>query len=58
MVENSTAVTEVDLKERLFAAVRRRRNWEQLAKFCLVGASGYVVNLTVYALLLRALGGC
>lgn len=25
----------------------------QLAKFCLVGASGYVVNLTVYALLVR-----
>jgi dolichol-phosphate mannosyltransferase len=25
----------------------------QLAKFCLVGASGYVVNLSVYALLVR-----
>jgi dolichol-phosphate mannosyltransferase len=46
----------VDLKERLALALRRRRNWEQLAKFCLVGASGYVVNLTVYALLLRGLG--
>ncbi len=33
-------------------ALRRRHNWEQLAKFCIVGASGYVVNLAVYALLL------
>jgi putative flippase GtrA len=33
-------------------ALRRRHNWEQLAKFCLVGASGYVVNLAVYAVLL------
>lgn len=55
-MEQSTTVTEVDLRERLSAAIRRRRNWEQLAKFCLVGASGYVVNLTVYALLLRGLG--
>jgi dolichol-phosphate mannosyltransferase len=33
-------------------ALRRRHNWLQLAKFCLVGASGYVVNLAVYAALL------
>jgi putative flippase GtrA len=33
-------------------ALRRRQNWAQLAKFCLVGASGYLVNLGVYALLL------
>jgi dolichol-phosphate mannosyltransferase len=37
-------------------ALRRRANWEQLAKFCVVGATGYVVNLVVYALLLRELG--
>jgi putative flippase GtrA len=36
-------------------ALRRQANWVQLAKFCTVGASGYVVNLTVYATLL-ALG--
>jgi putative flippase GtrA len=34
-------------------ALRRRRNWEQLVKFCLVGGSGYVVNLAVYAALLK-----
>jgi len=37
-------------------ALRRRSNWLQLAKFCLVGASGYVVNLAVYATLVSAGG--
>jgi putative flippase GtrA len=37
-------------------ALRRPANWWQLAKFCLVGTSGYVVNLTVYVLLLRSAG--
>lgn len=35
-------------------ALRARRNWEQLAKFCAVGAIGYVVNLAVYASLLHS----
>src|SRR4029453_3963422 len=33
----------------------RRRNWEQLLKFCLVGATGYAVNLAVFALLVNGL---
>jgi putative flippase GtrA len=33
-------------------AIRARHNWVQLAKFCTVGASGYVVNLAVFATLL------
>jgi putative flippase GtrA len=37
-------------------ALRRPHNWVQLAKFCAVGGSGYVVNLTVYALLLKGAG--
>jgi putative flippase GtrA len=37
---------------RVRAGMRKRKNWEQLAKFCLVGASGYLVNLAVYTLLL------
>jgi putative flippase GtrA len=40
-------------RTRVVEALRRRGNWEQLAKFCAVGASGYVVNLAVYTLLLR-----
>ena len=34
-------------------ALRRPHNWIQLAKFCTVGASGYVVNLAVYSALLK-----
>jgi dolichol-phosphate mannosyltransferase len=37
-------------------ALRRSHNWMQLARFGVVGASGYVVNLVVYALLLKGLG--
>ncbi len=40
-------------RARVADALRRRGNWEQLAKFCVVGASGYAVNLIVYTLLLR-----
>jgi dolichol-phosphate mannosyltransferase len=38
------------------AALRRRANWEQLVKFCLVGATGYAVNLVVYTVLLEVAG--
>ena len=37
-------------------ALGRRENWLQLIRFCLVGASGYVVNLAVYTLLLKVGG--
>ena len=37
-------------------ALRSPHNWVQLAKFSAVGASGYVVNLAVYALLLNWAG--
>jgi len=38
------------------AALGRPQNWLQLAHFCTVGASGYVVNLAVYTVLLRGAG--
>ncbi len=34
-------------------ALRARHNWEQLGKFCVVGAIGYAINLGVYAGLLH-----
>jgi putative flippase GtrA len=34
-------------------ALRRPANWWQLAKFCAVGTTGYIVNLAVFATLLR-----
>ena len=36
--------------------LRRRHNWLQLVKFCAVGASGYVVNLSVFAAAFGLLG--
>jgi len=41
---------------RVRAGLRKRSNWEQLFKFCFVGASGYVVNLAVYTVLLDVAG--
>lgn len=41
---------------RVRAGLRKRKNWEQLAKFCAVGAIGYLVNLAVYAFLLDVAG--
>jgi dolichol-phosphate mannosyltransferase len=42
--------------QRFGNALGRRSNWEQLAKFCTVGATGYVVNLVVYTILLKGAG--
>ena len=36
----------------VYRALRAPHNWVQLAKFCVVGGSGYVINLAVYAALL------
>lgn len=41
---------------RVGSSLRKRSNWEQLAKFCIVGTSGYVVNLAAYAILLEVAG--
>jgi putative flippase GtrA len=51
MEERDAAVT-AGLRARANHALRQRSNWAQLAKFCAVGASGYVVNLLVYVALL------
>lgn len=48
------AAPPLSLRYRVEAALRARRNWEQLVKFCLVGAVGYGINLGVYATLLHA----
>ncbi len=56
MESSSAEVTAPSSRERLGAALRRRRNWEQLVKFCAVGATGYLVNLGVFSLLVLVLG--
>ena len=43
-------------RARVSGALRRPHNWLQLLKFCLVGASGYVVNLAVFTLLVKGAG--
>jgi putative flippase GtrA len=51
-MEGRDAGVASSLRTRVTQALRVRRNWEELVKFCLVGASGYVVNLLVYVALL------
>jgi putative flippase GtrA len=51
MEQRDAAVTGVRARAR--NALRQRHNWEQLVKFCIVGALGYVVNLLVYVALLN-----
>ena len=56
MERSAAAVAAGTARSRAVAALSRPHNWVQLAKFCLVGASGYVVNLAVYTALLRGAG--
>ena len=42
----------MSVTSRTSAALRQRQNWVQLVKFGIVGASGYVINLVVFAALL------
>jgi putative flippase GtrA len=43
------------LARRVHLGTRKPANWLQLFKFGVVGASGYVVNLAIFALLTQAL---
>jgi len=51
-MEQRDAAVAPGRRARATHALRQRHNWAQLAKFCVVGATGYIVNLVVYALLL------
>jgi dolichol-phosphate mannosyltransferase len=42
--------------EAVLRALRAPHNWVQLGKFCVVGGSGYVINLAVYTALLKWAG--
>jgi putative flippase GtrA len=55
-MERSSDIRPSGALARTRGALGRRRNWFQLAKFCAVGASGYVVNLVVFTLLVHGLG--
>jgi putative flippase GtrA len=59
MQEDTTAVATPRAPVRAHTRVRhgmsKSHNWVQLVKFCLVGASGYVVNLSVFAVAVAVL---
>ncbi|MBA2298847.1 MAG: GtrA family protein [Actinobacteria bacterium] len=55
-MERSSDVRPSGALARTRGALGRRQNWFQLAKFSAVGASGYVVNLAVYTLLVHGFG--
>jgi putative flippase GtrA len=55
-MERSSNVGPSGALARTRGALGRRHNWFQLAKFCAVGASGYVVNLVVFSLLVHGFG--
>ncbi len=42
------------MSARVLQGMRRSHNWVQLVKFCLVGGSGYVVNLIVFTIAFEA----
>jgi putative flippase GtrA len=49
MSEELTSAVELPFRVRLRHGVRQTQNWLQLIRFATVGASGYVVNLGVFA---------
>jgi dolichol-phosphate mannosyltransferase len=49
-------VSAAEFADRLSAAARRPASWWQLIKFGLVGGSGYLINLGVFAFLSSNLG--
>lgn len=51
----ATTPMPADLSLRVRHGLRRPDNWRQLVRFTVVGASGYVVNLAVFALCVHAL---
>jgi dolichol-phosphate mannosyltransferase len=55
-VDELTTAVELPFRARVRHGVRRPHNWIQFVRFAAVGASGYVVNLVVFALCVHALG--
>jgi dolichol-phosphate mannosyltransferase len=56
VAEFETSPARPRLAARLRVGMRRRSNWYQLVRFAIVGASGYVVNLATFALVVGPVG--
>jgi dolichol-phosphate mannosyltransferase len=55
MPEELSSTVELPLRVRVRHGVRRGHNWLQLVRFATVGASGYIVNLGVFAVCVHML---
>lgn len=56
MPDELTSTVELPVSVRVRHGVRRGHNWRQLLRFATVGASGYVVNLAMFAACVHLLG--
>jgi putative flippase GtrA len=56
MPEELTTAAELPFRLRVRHGVRQPQNWLQLIRFAAVGASGYALNLAVFAACIHALG--
>ena len=56
MPKDLTTTVELPFRARVRHGVRHPDNWLQLVRFATVGASGYVVNLAVFAACVHLLG--
>jgi putative flippase GtrA len=54
--EEFTTAVELPFRARVRHGVRRTQNWLQLVRFALVGATGYAINLAVFAACVHVLG--
>jgi putative flippase GtrA len=55
MVDELGTTVELPFRARVRHGVRRGHNWLQLVRFATVGATGYAVNLVVFAICVHAL---
>ncbi|HXS45786.1 MAG TPA: GtrA family protein [Solirubrobacteraceae bacterium] len=55
-MSDDATILQLPLHLRVRAGLRKPANWLALVRFALVGASGYVVNLAVFALAVHGLG--
>jgi dolichol-phosphate mannosyltransferase len=56
MSDTTSTTVELPFRHRVRHGVRRPDNWLQLGRFVAVGASGYFVNLAVFAACVHGLG--
>jgi putative flippase GtrA len=56
MYGRKVATSPSSLRARLLGALKHGENWLQLSKYVLVGGSGYLLNLIVFAFFVSVLG--